>query len=395
MHAQFFHLWRLILGLTLWASRMLSTFTHYAYNSTDQHLVRSWLPFCEENPVAHRTLSCDKVVGAARGLCLGAQEVQRANCEQLGEVAFVRAIVERVGLTPDSRGAALYGDEAAKKMVVAPSRAARKKVGLWQNPQQIAAALVHIGSRVEVHRYIEVGVYTAWTCCFVSTYLRRVGKLGSFEGYAVDLSSAAIAVGTKTLLASLNVTFLYRSLLKLPPAVPYDFCFIDGDHAYDGIKRDYRSFSPACRFMMFHDIQDISTVHLKNFSGGVPLFWAHLTAATHHQRRTEFIHLPAEVRYPSFGLGVLGPTADGTCGPDTPFEHWPDWTDGVSGDSTAVPVWRELCRYNRTRLCRLGAQGILDGQNPKHHHARRQSPDNSSVDDSDHRISERNWYRNM
>jgi len=281
-------------------------------------------------------------------------------------VSFVRSLVEEVGLTPDGRGAQLYGREAAKKMVQAPTSAARKKVGLWQNPQQIAAALVHVGSRVAVHRYIEVGVYTAWTCCFVSAYLRRVGTLSAFSGHAVDISHSAIAAGTKALLANLNVSFLYRQHLKLPATPgPYDFCFIDGDHAYDGIKRDFASFAPSCRHMMFHDIQDISTVHLKNFSGGVPMFWAHLAAATLPARRAEFTHQPAEVRFPAFGLGVLGPNAQtGTCESDKPVAAWPVWLDGVSGDASALPVWRELCRYNRTRLCVLGAAGILNGQNP-------------------------------
>ena len=62
----------------------------------------------------------------------------------------------------------------------------------------------------QVRRYIEVGVYTAWTCAFVSTYLRRVGRVGSFRGYAVDLTTAALAAGTRSLLPLINVTFLFR-----------------------------------------------------------------------------------------------------------------------------------------------------------------------------------------
>ena len=142
----------------------------------------------------------------------------------------------------------------------------------------------------------------------------------------------------------------------------YDFCFIDGDHSYSGVRRDYASFAPSCSYMMFHDIQDTSTLHLKNFTGGVPMFWAHLAAATAANRREEFTHIPPRVPFPTFGLGVLGPNARGTCEPERPVESWPTWTDWVSGDATAEPLHRALCLYNRTRLCALGARGILDGQ---------------------------------
>jgi len=215
------------------------------------------------------------------------------------------------------------------------------------------------------HMRSDVGWIESHGGTVVSAYLRRVGgPPGRFDGYAVDISHGAIAAGTKTLLAGLNVSFVYRKALKLPAARRYDFCFIDGDHSYTGIRADFGTFAPACTHMMFHDIQDISTVHLKNFTGGVPMFWAHLTGATHPARRTEFIHQPAEVRFPTFGLGVLGPNAQGTCEPDTPIAQWPVWGDEqqVAEGATAEPVWRELCRYNRTRLCALGAAGIVNGQ---------------------------------
>ena len=104
--------------------------------------------------------------------------------------------------------------------------------------------------------------------------------------------------------------------------------------------------------MMFHDIQDVSTLHLGNFSGGVPMFWAHLRAHTRPERSAEFTHVPQEAALPSFGLGVLGPNSEGTCEPDVPEAQWqPKWDQG---DNTVEYAWKELCRQNRTRLCSLG-----------------------------------------
>ena len=237
------------------------------------------------------------------------------------------------------------------------------QVGLWQNPMQIAAALIHVGSRVAVHRYIEVGVYTAWTCGFVSTFLRRVGTPGAFRAHAVDITHSAIATGTRTLLPRINVSYISRDKLVLPPEHPfYDFCFIDGDHRYSGVLRDYDAFSPSCTYMMFHDIQDTSTLHLGNFSGGVPLFWAHLRAHVRPSRLAEFTHQPPEVPFPTFGLGVVAPNEQRTSAPDVAVSQWPHWSDFDSGDASAEPLARELCRFNHTRLCQMGAHGILNGQ---------------------------------
>jgi hypothetical protein len=188
----------------------------------------STLPFCTDE-VGHVTLEsvCPKIQGQAVFLCKGLLELQRASCDELGDATWMRAIVEKVGLTPDSRAEQLYGN-ASKSVVQVHGKSARHKVGLWQSPNQLAAALIYVGSRVEVHRYIEVGVFTAWTCCFVSTYLRRVGRLGAFKALAVDIVSTAMAHGTKALLPHLNVTFLFRKAVTMPVAQPFDFCFVDG-----------------------------------------------------------------------------------------------------------------------------------------------------------------------
>lgn len=65
---------------------------------------------------------------------------------RLASEAFVSSVVLQVGLTPDGRGAALYGVNASRNMVDVHTKSARHKVGLWQSPPQIAAALVYVGS---------------------------------------------------------------------------------------------------------------------------------------------------------------------------------------------------------------------------------------------------------
>ena len=83
-----------------------------------------------------------------------------------------------------------------------------------------AAWLRVMHRRVAVRRYIEVGVFTAWTCAFVSTYLRRVGPLDAFRGFAVDITSTAMAQGTRNLVSSRAPRTRDLCSPAAPPHVP-------------------------------------------------------------------------------------------------------------------------------------------------------------------------------
>jgi predicted O-methyltransferase YrrM len=54
--------------------------------------------------------------------------------------------------------------------------------------------------------------------------------------------------------------------------LPLDFLFVDGDHSYDSVRRDYELYAPLVRdggLIAFHDIVD----GREEMVGGVPRFW--------------------------------------------------------------------------------------------------------------------------
>lgn len=66
----------------------------------------------------------------------------------------------------------------------------------------------------------------------------------------------------------------------------WDYIHLDGDHSYDGIKFDYRSFWPSLKkggFMAFHDIK---TKNLGGLKYGVRKFWKEL--GVKHKNMMEF-----------------------------------------------------------------------------------------------------------
>jgi predicted O-methyltransferase YrrM len=78
-----------------------------------------------------------------------------------------------------------------------------------------------------------------------------------------------------------------------------DLLFIDGDHSYDGVKRDfemYRAFVRSGGKIVFHDIAPEGT---ERAAGGVKFFWNEIKEDFHHR---EIISDPHQ---PGFGIGII------------------------------------------------------------------------------------------
>lgn len=80
-----------------------------------------------------------------------------------------------------------------------------------------------------------------------------------------------------------------------------DFLFIDGDHRYEGVKRDYEMYSPLVRsggVIAFHDIVPGPEENV----GGVPRFWSELKKSLPQGRYLEIVRDWSQGGY---GIGVV------------------------------------------------------------------------------------------
>jgi predicted O-methyltransferase YrrM len=85
-----------------------------------------------------------------------------------------------------------------------------------------------------------------------------------------------------------------------------DLLFIDGDHSYEGVKKDYEMYLPLISkkaLVVFHDIVEDHFTRFKtqtiNCAGGVPKFWNEIKLQFLFK---EFIANPEQ---DGFGIGVL------------------------------------------------------------------------------------------
>ena len=90
----------------------------------------------------------------------------------------------------------------------------------------------------------------------------------------------------------------------LPSAI--DFLFLDGDHSYEGVRRDFENYAPLVRpggIVALHDIVEDNGarygVITGGWAGGVPRFWSELKQAHEH---AEFVHDRAQ---DACGIGVV------------------------------------------------------------------------------------------
>lgn len=89
-----------------------------------------------------------------------------------------------------------------------------------------------------------------------------------------------------------------QEVLRLLEGESLDFLFIDGDHSWEGVRRDVADYTPLVRpggLVAFHDIHP----HPKGWGGEVPRFWAEIRG------QHAVVELVEDQGQEGFGIGVV------------------------------------------------------------------------------------------
>jgi predicted O-methyltransferase YrrM len=91
---------------------------------------------------------------------------------------------------------------------------------------------------------------------------------------------------------------LQQQARLLLDATAVDFLFLDGDHSYDGVARDFHDYVDLVRpggMVALHDIQP----HSRGWGGDVPRFWQAI------RERYRHVEIIASATQDGYGIGVL------------------------------------------------------------------------------------------
>lgn len=129
---------------------------------------------------------------------------------------------------------------------------------IWQYPNQFGPYLSFISQYAsKINTYIEVG------CRHGGTFVTHVEFLlflnsGFTQGTAIDiiecppLISNYIQFNTNTEFRNLNsLSDEYKNFVSTKH---FNLAFIDGDHSYEGVKKDAENLRPYSDIQVFHDI---------------------------------------------------------------------------------------------------------------------------------------------
>ncbi|HVX15397.1 MAG TPA: class I SAM-dependent methyltransferase [Pirellulales bacterium] len=117
---------------------------------------------------------------------------------------------------------------------------------MLQDPHQFADALITL-SRYRCNRLIEVGTWAGHTGCFLTAFLQRYNP--EVQTLCVDvLDVARNSFG-------LPITFLVGTS-DIARDLQFDLAFIDGDHTFPWIERDYQNVGARSPVCVFHDIDN-------------------------------------------------------------------------------------------------------------------------------------------
>jgi predicted O-methyltransferase YrrM len=180
-----------------------------------------------------------------------------------------------------------------------------------QIPEEIEA-LLHIVKEHDVVNMLEIGSFNGGTLFLFARMSSSKAKIIS-----LDLPGAAFGSDNENLSRTLFSNFatdkqiiyslredshLNSSLKKVESILAgerLDFVFIDGDHSYEGVKKDFEMYSPLVRkggFVAFHDI----CKHPPETGVQVHQFYTEIKSAYKH---TEIIAEPETQNWA--GIGVI------------------------------------------------------------------------------------------
>jgi predicted O-methyltransferase YrrM len=181
-------------------------------------------------------------------------------------------------------------------------------------PQQVRSEIVQLATLVRGRQpktVVEIGTATGGTLfiwCAMAAPEAVIASIdlpagmhgGGYPAWKMPLYQSFAAPGQRLYLLrrDSHAAGTIRELRALLGEAGIDFLFLDGEHTYEGVKKDFELYAPFVApggLIAFHDI----CRHRTDLDCHVDQFWSEIKQGRRHQ---EFIEDPAQG---SCGIGIL------------------------------------------------------------------------------------------
>lgn len=176
--------------------------------------------------------------------------------------------------------------------------------GSCQIPWEIEST-INLIAQSQPRVLCEIGTFDGGTSLLFSRFLPTLEVMFCLDLYVKNKEFLKLLAPPNRVLHFLDMpSYTESTVSKVKKRLDgrmIDVLFIDGDHRYEGVKKDflyYRSLVREGGLILLHDIKE-SEGGGRAWAGGVPKLWKELAAIYPHQ---EFIDSPDQH---GFGIGVL------------------------------------------------------------------------------------------
>ena len=169
--------------------------------------------------------------------------------EQLQDIDFVEDMIKNViGVNLNMKNLKITGADfklGGMKMKQYPNEFAQYMCWLYK-----------LMKKKNLKNYLCIGPENGGEFFTVDSLFRRINP-NFTESICIDIKPSITFNNFEMYKQQNNVKFIHANSHNLTwdhiPMEFADFCFIDGDHSYEGVKQDFEMVKDHCKYVAFHD----------------------------------------------------------------------------------------------------------------------------------------------
>lgn len=189
----------------------------------------------------------------------------------------------------------------AEKFKELKTKTSNARIKSTQDPEELRQFLQYLGRlSVGINNYLEVGCSGGGTFYFIVSFLSSVNKNFSFA-VANDIRDKLREFDNfKSYMGenNVNVSKLIVNSHLIKPDKTYDLVFVDANHTFEGVIKDYITWKDHAKYLAFHDISYKGEKRMC----GVPSAW--MLIKQNYSYYKEFVNLNSVYNYPQ-GIGLI------------------------------------------------------------------------------------------